>query len=573
VKTPGGMAAKEGFTFIPTLLIDSFSPKIATTDQQVVIRGSNFVKVIEISFGGTPAKSFTVNSESMITATLALGSSGDIMVRTSDGLVSSPGFTFILIPKVDYFTPANAGSGTTVRITGSNFAEVSSVQFGGTAAASFKVLSANNIEAVVAAGASGSVGVYNPGGTGELKGFTFVPLPVIISVDPLLGGKGSEINIKGTNFLTTHSVSIGNKAATSFKILSSTHIIAYVADGASDGKVVVSTTGGSGYYDGFRFILPPIISAFLPQNAIAGVTVLITGVNLSDVTGVSFGGKAAASFTALSPVSISAVVAAGSASGALTLSSPGGVSTKDGFIFTYTLPSNNFSISGTDLTCRGSMNGIIKINAQQNLNYIATISGNGHDTRYEFSSSLEVKNLPSGIYNVCFTINGQSAFKQCFEIIIREPKDLALYSYINKENNMLNLKLDGADTYFVELNGELIKTSFNELQLSLKIGANFLKVYTDKLCQGVIEKKFMIGDGVRIFPNPFDTELNMVLGSAYSGRVRIEIRNMEGKVVYSKNHQSDSGILRLNMEELVSGVYLLQISSGEHRTVRKILRR
>ena len=573
VKTPGGTAVKEGFIFIPTLRIDSFSPKIAATDQQVVIKGSNFVRVVEVSFGGTPAKSFTVDSESMITATLALGSSGDIKVRTSDGLVSSPGFTFILIPKVDYFTPANAGAGNTVRITGSNFTEVSSVQFGGTTAASFKVLSSFNIEAVLAAGASGSVAVTNTGGTGEMKGFTFIPLPVITSVDPLLGGVGSEINITGSNFLTTHSVSIGNKAATSFKVLSSAHIIAYVADGASDGKIVVSTAGGSGSFDGFRFILPPVISSFLPQNAIAGVTVMITGFNLSDVTGVSFGGKAAASFTVLSPSSISAVVAAGSASGTLTLSSPGGVSTKDGFIFIYTLPSNNFSISGTDITCRGSMNGNIKVKAQQNLYYIATISGNGKENRYEFSNSLEVNNLPSGVYNVCFTINGKSSFQQCFEIIIREPKDLALYSYINKENNMLNLKLDGADTYFVEMNGELIKTTYNELQLSLKSGANFLKVYTDKLCQGVIEKKFIISDGVRLFPNPFDTELNILLGKEYSGRVSIVISNMEGKVVYSKDHQSDSGALRLNLEELVPGPYLLQISSKDHRSVHKILRR
>ena len=572
VTTPGGTAAKEGFTFIPTLRIDSFSPKIAATDQKVVINGSNFVKVIELSFGGTPAKSFTVDSESMITATVALGSSGEIKVRTADGLVSSPGFTYIIVPRVDYFTPASAGAGTTVKITGINFDQVTSVKFGGIDAASFKVLSGTTIEAVLAAGTSGAVSVTNPGGTGELNGFTFIPLPTISSVDPLLGGKGSEINIYGTNFLTTHTVSIGNKVVTSFKVLSATHITAYVGDGASDGKVVVSTLGGSGSFDGFRFILPPVISSFTPREAIAGVSVLISGTNLGDVKGLSFGGKAATSFTILSPTSISAVVAPGSASGNISLTSPGGQAIKEGFTFIYTLPSNNFSVSATGLSCRGTMNGIISIKALQTLNYTAAITGNGQNNRYDFSNILEVKNLSPGLYEVCFTIATESTFKQCFEIIVTEPKDLALYSFINKEDNKLNLKLEGSDTYFVELNGDLTKTSLNELQLSLKSGLNKVKVYTDKLCQGIIERSFFV-DAVQIYPNPFDTELNLILGSEYWGTIKVGVMNMGGKLIYSKEHQSDGGLLKLNLEELAPGPYLLQISSGEHRTVRKILRR
>ncbi|WP_306550741.1 IPT/TIG domain-containing protein [Daejeonella sp.] len=571
VTTSGGTAVKEGFTFISTLRIDSFSPKIAATDQKVVVNGSNFIKVIELSFGGTPAKSFTVDSETMITAIVALGSSGDIKIRTADGLVSAPGFTYIMVPRVDYFTPANAGAGTTLRITGINFDQVTSVKFGSIEAASFKVLSATTIEAVLATGASGAVSVTNPGGTGEIRGFTFIPLPAISSIDPLLGGKGTEINIYGTNFLTTHTVSIGNKVVTSFKIISATHISAYVADGASDGKVVVSTLGGSSSFDGFRFILPPLVSSFLPQSAIAGVSVLITGANLGEVKGVSFGGKAAASFTILSPTSISAVVASGSASGNIVLTNPGGQAIKEGFTFIYTLPSTNFSISATGLSCRGTMNGIISIKTLQTLNYTATITGNGQNNRYDFSNSLQVKNLSPGVYDVCFTISTESTFKQCFEITVTEPKDLALYSFINRADNKLNLKLEGADTYFVELNGERIKTSINEIQLSLKSGLNKVKVYTDKLCQGIIERSFFV-DAVQIYPNPFTTELNLVLGSEYSGAIKVEILNMGGKLIYSKDYPSDGGILRLNLDELAQGPYLLQISSGEHRTLRKILR-
>jgi hypothetical protein len=77
---------------------------------------------------------------------------------------------------------------------------------------------------------------------------------------------------------------------------------------------------------------------------------------------------------------------------------------------------------------------------------------------------------------------------------------------------------------------------------------------------------------VQIYPNPFTTELNLVLGSEYSGAIKVEILNMGGKLIYSKDYPSDGGILRLNLDELAQGPYLLQISSGEHRTLRKILR-
>jgi hypothetical protein len=77
-------------------------------------------------------------------------------------------------PIITSFTPASAGPGTTVTITGTNFTGATAVSFGGMAAASFAVNSATEITAVLAAGASGSVSVTTPGGTASLAGFTYI---------------------------------------------------------------------------------------------------------------------------------------------------------------------------------------------------------------------------------------------------------------------------------------------------------------------------------------------------------------------------------------------------------------
>ena len=65
--------------------------------------------------------------------------------------------------------------GKTIVITGKRFTGTTSVGFGGVPATSFHVVSANEIDAVVAGGASGDVTVTSASGTGTISGFRFMP--------------------------------------------------------------------------------------------------------------------------------------------------------------------------------------------------------------------------------------------------------------------------------------------------------------------------------------------------------------------------------------------------------------
>jgi len=112
------------------------------------------------------------------------------------------------IPTISGFTPASGSPGTTVTISGSNFAGITDVSFGGVSASSFSVVSTSSITAVVGSGASGNVTVTNSAGTASYSGFTFVPLPTlppptITSFSPIAGPIGTTVTIIGTNFSTT----------------------------------------------------------------------------------------------------------------------------------------------------------------------------------------------------------------------------------------------------------------------------------------------------------------------------------------------------------------------------------
>ena len=83
--------------------------------------------------------------------------------------------TLGMVPTISGFSPSSATTGDSVIINGTNFSAVNSVSFGGVAAASYNVVNATEIIAVVGNGSSGSVTVTTATGTANLNGFTFIP--------------------------------------------------------------------------------------------------------------------------------------------------------------------------------------------------------------------------------------------------------------------------------------------------------------------------------------------------------------------------------------------------------------
>lgn len=348
VTTPGGSATLAGFIFIPQPTITIFTPTSGATGTSVTITGTNFTGATSVSFGGTAATSFIVNSSTSITAIVGAGASGNVSITTPGGTADLTGFAFIPAPTIASFTPTTGPAATSVTITGTNFTGTTGVSFGGTAATSFTVNSSTSITAIVGAGTSGDVSVITPGATATLTGFTFIHQPTITSFTPTSGATGASVTITGTNFTETTAVSFGGVAATSFTVNSSTSITAVVGGGAS-GNVSVTTPGGTTTLAGFTFIPLPTITSFTPTSGTTGISITITGTNFTGATAVSFGGTAATSFTVNSSTSITTVIGAG-ASGNVSVTTPGGTTTLSGFIFS--VPTAIDPIPGSNLGIR-----------------------------------------------------------------------------------------------------------------------------------------------------------------------------------------------------------------------------
>jgi large repetitive protein len=259
-----GTGSLSGFTFLPPTTINSFTPSSAFSGATIYVTGHSFTDAVAFSFGDIRATSFTVLSDSTLTAIVGNGTSGNITVTTTRDNATLGYFTY-LGPNITSFTPQSGAAGTTVNISGSNFTGATAVSFGGVAATSFNVVSANTITAVTGIGSSGNVAVTTPNGTGTKTGF--IEPPVINSFLPTSGPAGILVTINGNNFSnlpTNNIVYFGNIKAT-VTAATSTSLTVTVPAGGTYLPISISVDGFVGYST-LPFVTTFVGGPFIPAS-------------------------------------------------------------------------------------------------------------------------------------------------------------------------------------------------------------------------------------------------------------------------------------------------------------------
>ncbi|WP_174557531.1 beta strand repeat-containing protein, partial [Nocardia vaccinii] len=347
VTTAGGTSNGVAFTYVAVPTLTAVVPNVGSVigGTTVVLTGTNLTGATAVSFGGTPATSFTVDSATQITAVAPAGTVGTVLVTvtTAGGTSNGVAFTYVAVPTLSTVVP-NAGSvagGTTVVLTGTNLTGATAVSFGATPATSFTVDSATQITAVAPAGTAGTVQVTvtTAGGTSNGVAYTYIAVPTLIAAVPNVGSVtgGTTVVLTGTALTGATAVSFGGTPATSFTVDSATKITA-VAPAGTAGTVLITVTTAGGTSNGvaYTYVAVPTLITVVPNvgPVTGGTTVVLTGTNLTGATAVSFGGTPATSFTVDSATQITAVAPAGIAGTVqVTVTTAGG--TSNGVAFTY----------------------------------------------------------------------------------------------------------------------------------------------------------------------------------------------------------------------------------------------
>ncbi|HLO68743.1 MAG TPA: IPT/TIG domain-containing protein [Holophaga sp.] len=311
-------------------VITSFTPAEGQVGATVTLTGTGFDGTTSVSVGGATA-TYSRQSDTKITLTVPDDAmSGIIGVKNGKG---SGGTTtsFYVTPRIDTLTPTTGSAGTTITLAGSGFVGATKVSFptaGGTRInGNFYVNSANQAQVIVPLGAvTGTLQmVASNGATATGPSFTCtggaVSAPALASFSPAQALTGEVLTLTGTGFTGVSEVKIGTVSCY-FTLVSDTSITVQIPTEAESGYVQVNSALGNST-SATRFVVTPTVASFTPGTARAGALVTLTGTGFKGATAVKFGNATASTFYVQDANTILANVAAGSATGPISVTSNG----------------------------------------------------------------------------------------------------------------------------------------------------------------------------------------------------------------------------------------------------------
>jgi hypothetical protein len=355
VTTPVGTSNPVPFTYGP--YIAKISPTSGPTGggNQVIITGRGFSGVTGatgVTFGGTNATAYTVNSNTQITATApahAAGAAAVVVTHPTNGGSNSAAYSYTAATIAMSPNQGPLGGGTTVTINGTFPGATTAnttVNFGSKKVTPLTVTS-TTITAVTPSG-SGVVSatVATPGGTSAPVSFFYISSPTLTGISgstgPAVGATsgGNGLTLTGSNLATATSVTFDGANAVTPHVVSDVQLTLSDLGGAAGTSpvVVVNTVGGNAGGQRFSYVAAPTVTGLSTGTgpAAGGTAVVITGSGFTDTISVEFGpGNLASTFQVLDDGTISLNTPPGTA-GTVTVivTTLGGSDTTQTFLYT-----------------------------------------------------------------------------------------------------------------------------------------------------------------------------------------------------------------------------------------------
>ena len=218
----------------------------------------------------------------------------------------------------------------------------------------------------------------------------------------------------------------------------------------------------------------------------------------------------------------------------------------------FSLPADNFKIEIKGETCPDKKNGKIIITPTETHNYQLTING----VIRSFTTGITLGSLTPKTYNLCISVEGEE-FTQCFELVIKEGTTVS--GRIGVFSSVASVQVDqGTAPYKILVNdGFLFETMSKNIDVNVKHG-DLLQLKTAVECEGVIEKKIELFESVVAYPNPSKGHFEISI-PVLEKQVYIEIYNVLGQLIETKNHHIINGKVQLNLSNRPKGLYIAKV--------------
>ncbi len=241
----------------------------------------------------------------------------------------------------------------------------------------------------------------------------------------------------------------------------------------------------------------------------------------------------------------------------------------------FELPINNYIVEISSTTCIGNNDGVIYLNIEDaSYDYTVSITGKDNLRISGTNKNATISNLSKGTYQICFKVDGQELYEQCFEVVVGEPKALTALIEVDNDEKKTTIIMNGSNVYNVTINGKTQRTSNDTFESNLIAGLNIIRVETDLKCQGYIEKEIFISEDIHYYPNPTEKNINLHVGGK-DDIIKVIIFTEKGDLVYSDYHNitEDYRKTQIDLSNQIVGKYIVIIESKTVRKTFKVIRK
>lgn len=346
---------------VPLPIITSLSKTEGYVGDAVVITGEFFTGASNVSFNGNAAASFTVDSDTQITAyPPANAGQGVVTVTTASGTASSNPLTFkVLSPEITDFYVGNQGDNikegyynTEVTIVGQYFSGATEVRFGSVIAPftpapgeeGTKILA--YVPKAILKQNINKISVTTPSGTGQSTETFKTLAPEVTAISINEGRVGDAITITGRYFQDVQNIKFVGGAAIDVSAIMPADagtdgdgiplksFTVNVSTGAVTGSIVVTSLSGAGESEVFTVLAPKPLT-LNPAEGLVGITEVNIGGNyFNGATSLVFLGDtgnnsddvivSGGDFTVVNDTTITVLVPAGAKTGPIAVTTPSG---------------------------------------------------------------------------------------------------------------------------------------------------------------------------------------------------------------------------------------------------------
>ncbi|MEJ6754294.1 MAG: Ig-like domain-containing protein, partial [Flavobacteriales bacterium] len=243
----------------------------------------------------------------------------------------------------------------------------------------------------------------------------------------------------------------------------------------------------------------------------------------------------------------------------------------------FELPFNNNKVEVISATCVRGNDGSLSLSVEdKSHDYSISVNGNNFGQSIVISGdnkTASVTGLAKGTYSICFKVDGQADYEQCFEVAIGEPKALSAFIDVDNDKRTTSIQLGGSKSYNIEVNGERFDVKGDNFNTTLPTGLSIIKISTDLDCQGLIEREIFISEDILYYPNPTRGEVDVFVNGEDKG-VKMSVFTTKGDLVFTRDQEIlDSRKTELDLSGVPSGTYIVTLEGTTVRKTFKIVKK